>query len=181
MARGDLPALARLDVADDPDVWRRLGFTVTAGAVRVGAVELRLTGPASPGGITGWGLAGVPGLPEAIDGIPTAAVPAPGGEASAHPNGAVRLDHVVVATPDLARTCAALEAVGLEVRRVRDTGLPGARARQAFVWSGDVILELAGPQEPAGPEPATLWGLVVVTADLDGLPALTGGGVGAAR
>ena len=42
MARGDLPALARLDIADDPDVWRRLGFAVDDATARVGDVDLRL-------------------------------------------------------------------------------------------------------------------------------------------
>lgn len=181
MARGDLPALARLDIADDPQVWRRLGFAVDDAATRVGGVELRFTGPATGAGITGWGLAGSPGLPAAIDGIATAVVATPAGPAAAHPNGASRIDHVVVTTPDIERTMAALAATGLEVSRLRDTGLPGPRARQAFVWSGDVILELAGPQTPAGDGPAALWGLVVVTDDLDGLPARTGEGVAGIR
>ena len=174
MPRGDLPALVRLDIADAPDVWRRLGFAVGDDATtRVGNVTLRLTGSGSASGITGWALSGPASLPAAVDGIATeAAAPAPG-TATAHPNAALRLDHVVVATPDLDRTLTALGAIGLQVSRVRDTGLPGPRARQAFVWSGDVILEVAGPQEPAGEGPAALWGLVVVTDDIDALPART--------
>ncbi len=182
MPRGDLPALVRLDVADEPDVWRRLGFTVADdGTTRVGDVTLRLTGSGSGTGITGWALSGPAGLPAHVDGIATDAAAGAAGAAPAHPNGARRLDHVVVATPDLERTLSALRAIGLQVSRVRDTGLPGPRARQAFVWSGDVILEVAGPQEPAGEGPASLWGLVVVTDDIDALPARTGQAVGEAR
>lgn len=181
MARGDLPALARLDIADDPEVWRRLGFAVDHEATRVGDVELRFTGTGSGMGITGWGLAGGTDLPPAIDGIATAVVARPAGAVPAHPNGAWRIDHVVVATPDIERTIAALAGAGLEVSRLRDTGQPGPRARQAFVWSGDVILELAGPHAPSGDGPAALWGLVVVTGDLDGLPARTADGVGSIR
>jgi hypothetical protein len=182
MPRGDLPALVRLDIADDPDVWRRMGFVVADDATtRVGEVTLHLTGAGDAAGITGWGLDGPAVLPAHVDGIATAAAARAPGAAPEHPNGASRLDHVVVATPDLDRTLAALQAIGLQISRLRDTGLPGPRARQAFVWSGDVILEIAGPQEPGGDGPASLWGLVVVTDDIDALPARTDQAVSSIR
>ena len=60
------------------------------------------------------------------------------GSEVAHPNGAVGIDHVVVATPDFDRTAAALDAAGLGLRRVRDAG----GFRQGFRRLGPAILEL---------------------------------------
>ena len=152
----------------------RSGFAVGPdAATRIGGVELRFTGGGPQAGITGWGLTGAADVPAAIDGIRTELVAAPQGPEPVHPNAALRLDHVVVATPDMDRTLEALRAVGLRVSRMRDTGIPGPRARQAFVWCGDVILEVVGPHEPEGDGPAHLWGLVVVTADIDALMART--------
>ena len=181
MARGDLPALAGLDVADAPAVWRDLGFTVGAGdVVQLERVAVRL-GRGSAG-IGGWALESQTPVTGALDGIPTVAAPRldPGAQ-PAHPNGATRIDHVVVATPDLDRTLGALASAGLEVSRMRETGLEGPRARQAFVWSGETILEVVGPREPAGEGPASLWGMVVVTPDPELLAAVAGDRVGAAR
>lgn len=180
MARGGLPALAGLDVADDPAVWRALGFEVGPGdEVALGAVTVRLRGAASGSGLTGWALRAEDPLPKAIDGIATAAAAAPArAEAVRHPSGATRLDHVVVRTPDLGRTLAALTAIGLEVARVRDAG---PELRQAFLWAGDVVLEVAGPPEPSGAGPASLWGLVVVAPDLDRVAALPGSPLGTVR
>lgn len=178
MGRGDLPALTGLDVADSPEVWRALGFTVDLdGSCAVGCVTLALRGTDAGEGLFGWSLHADGALPAVIDGIPTR----PGAVAAstaAHPNGAVRLDHVVVRTPDLARTITALEATGLEVRRVRDAG---PDLRQAFLWAGDVLLEVVGPPAPSGDGPASLWGLVVVAPDLDAVAALPGEPLGSVR
>lgn len=181
MGRGDLPALTGLDIADPPDVWRRLGFTVAPdGTCVLGALTLRLQGPEPGEGITGWTLRPGPApLPASVDGIATAAAgddaaPAP----VAHPNGALGVDHVVVQTPALERTLAALTAIGLEVRRVREAS---PELHQAFLWAGDVLLEVAGPPAATGDGPARLWGLVAVAPDLDALAALPGEPLGSVR
>jgi hypothetical protein len=72
---------------------------------------------------------------------------------------------VVALTPDLDRTTQALEAAGLDLRRVRDAG---ERGRQAFFHLSTALLEVGQPASglPAG-EPARFWGLVVVVEDLD--------------
>jgi len=84
-----------------------------------------------------------------------------------HPNGAVEFDHVVVMTDSLERTSAAIEEVlGLEQRRVRDTGA----VRQAFHRFGDVdvargcIVEVV--QRP-DVERTAVWGVVVIVEDID--------------
>ena len=64
---------------------------------------------------------------------PTAPVPQP---APAHPNGVVAIDHVVAASPDLDRSVAALQAAGLDLRRVREEPTPAGAPRQAFFRLG---------------------------------------------
>ena len=70
---------------------------------------------------------------------------------------------MVVTTPDLDRTVAALERAGLEARRTRDTG----RMRQVFFRLGDPILEVVGPPEPSGDGAARFFGLALTVSDLE--------------
>ncbi len=183
MPRGALPALAELDVADAPETWTRLGFSVRDDAVALADVVVRLRGVGAGAGILGWTLRAAAPLPASLDGIVTSGA-APGAAKPAHaehPNGATGLDHVVVRTPDLRRTLAALEGIGMDVRRTREAGPPERRMRQAFLWAGEVVLEVVGPLEPHGDGPARLWGLVVVTPALEELPARTDWAVGKLR
>lgn len=146
------------------------------GACRVGTVTLQL-GASGDGGIAAWALRGVAG--GSLDGLATVASDAPAREpAPAHPNGAIAVDHVVVTTPDLERTLAALEAAGLELRRVRDAG---GGARQAFYRLGEAVLEVVGPARPAGDAPAAFWGLALAVDDLDAACARIGALAGAPR
>jgi len=180
VGRGDLPALAGLDIADPPDVWRRLGFTVGAdGTCVVGGIALHLAGTEAGEGMVGWTLRpGAAGLPPLVDGIATRTASGDAPSAAGHANGAVGVDHVVVHTPSLQRTLTALQGVGLELRRVREAR---PDLHQAFLWAGDVLLEVAGPPEPAGDGPASLWGLVLVAPDLDAVAALPGEPLGSVR
>jgi hypothetical protein len=185
VSRGALPALAALDVGDPPEVWRRLGFAVSPQSTCViGDVTLRLLGRPAGEGLLGWELRSARPLPDRLDGIPTRTAPAdgrPAAPAAEHPNAVTRLDHVVLTTPDIQRTLAALRAAGLQVRRERDAGTPERPLRQAFLWAGDVLLEVAGPPGAHGPGPARLWGLVAVTEELDDLPSRTDHAVGTVR
>jgi hypothetical protein len=100
-----------------------------------------------------------------VDGLATDVV-APSTPAYAdHPIAAMGLDHVVVLTPDLERTSAAIaEATGCELKRVREVG----SMRQGFhrIGSGGLIVELVErPEVPEGD--AAFWGLVVNVEDLD--------------
>ncbi|HKY16632.1 MAG TPA: hypothetical protein VJM33_17030 [Microthrixaceae bacterium] len=123
---------------------------------------------------TGWGWSGLAG--STLDGSPAVATPVAleATSPSPHPNGIVRVDHVVAATPNVDRSIESLEAAGLELRRVRDTTIAGSSGRQAFFWAGDVILEVVGPATPAGDQPLALWGLAVVSDDLDSTVAWLG-------
>jgi hypothetical protein len=174
-----VPALTQLVVADDPATWERLGFTVAPdGTCRVGAVAVRLAGAGAGRGILSWSL---DGAPAAVDGLAAAADEPPRGDSVAHPNGARRLDHVVVATPDVARTFAALAAAGLELRRVREAGSAERPLRQGFYRVGEALLEVVGPPEASGDGPAAFWGLVAVVDDLDALATRLGPQLGRAR
>ncbi len=185
------PRLVELQIADDPQVWADAGFTVTDGVARVGTVDLRLVGRAEDGprGVVGWTLAGVAVADGHLDGLPTHLADPPAGTDAAepatgptHPNGVTGLDHVVVLTPDLDRTLAALDAAGLDLRRIRDTTSYGSPMRQAFFRLGPTVLEVVsgdtGSGLPAADVPAAWFGLAVDVADLDQTAALLEDGLG---
>jgi hypothetical protein len=170
------PELASLALADPPERWRALGFTVVDGACSIGGVTLLLG--AAGEGISGWAVSGVQ---EPVDGLPVieARPPSPALE---HPNGAIEIDHVVVISPDFERTANALEQAGMPLRRVREVpGRDGGRAfRQGFRRLGTAILELV--EAPgASPGPARFWGLVITVSDLDALSERLGEHLGSAR
>jgi catechol 2,3-dioxygenase-like lactoylglutathione lyase family enzyme len=175
------PELAALAIADPPERWRALGFAVAGSWLRLGSVRVELG--RSGEGIVAWELRGseseIDGLLGLGLGLGPAPEPSPGADAS-HPNGAVGIDHVVIATPDFDRTATALEDAGLGFRRVRDAG----GFRQGFRRLGPAIMEVVearGGDRPAGDarqpgdpaatdaQPARFWGLVVVVEDLEAL------------
>jgi hypothetical protein len=124
---------------------------------------VRLLPGTLPRGLQGWSVRGLAATE--LDGLPTERSDAPPREAApAHPNGARSIDHLVVFTADRGRTAAALEAAGLELRRLRDEPTPAGGGFQAFFRLGEVILEViehgsdsAGASDPA--QPARFWGL----------------------
>jgi hypothetical protein len=164
-----MPVLAELTVADDPDAWLDAGFTVRDGRCKIGGVSIRFVDGSD--GITAWGLAALDDPVTAIDGIPTSSIEAQTMELWTHPNGSTQLDHVVVSSPDSARTTSALEAIGLPAKRTRDTG---KGMQQVFFRAGEVIIELVGPVEPKGDGPAGFYGLAINVEDLDATKASLG-------
>ena len=114
-----------------------------------------------------------------IDGLAAAPAAERPSSPGAHVNRASAIDHVVVFTPDLDRTIAALEAAGLDLRRIREVpGDADPPVRQAFFRLGEPILEVVGPVGDDPAAPATFWGLVVVVGDLDAAVARLGERVG---
>jgi hypothetical protein len=180
------PTIDELTLADEPGNWAALGFEVADARCQIAAVSLRFTGRQAGVGIAGWSLRDA--LSSDLDGLPTtistAPVPAP---APAHPNGAIAIDHVVAASPDLDRSVTAMQAAGLDLRRVREEPTPAGAPRQAFFRMGSEILELI--QEPdevierAGrrEHPARFWGLALLVDDLDSALASLGEHAGSAR
>jgi hypothetical protein len=173
-------------LAAEPDAWAAAGFSVEDGVVRTGTVRVRLAGAGAGRGIVSWSLRDAPTTD--IDGLPGTASDAAPSEPAEHANGAERIDHVVVVTPDLERTTAALTAAGIERRRVREVPLgEGRTLHQGFFRLGEVILEVVDgmpldpASEPAPDAPAAFWGLVFVVADLDDAAAHLGDRLGAPR
>ena len=167
-----------LRIADDPQAWRAAGFEVGEDVSEVGMVRLRLLGRGERRGIVSWSLRGAGG-PLELDGLVTEDSERPPARGGVHPNGATAIDHVVVLSPDLDRTTAALQAVGLDLRRVREGATPGGSVRQSFFRLGEVILEVV--QAPEGTRiaddphgPARLWGISFLAPDLDASAAALG-------
>jgi len=146
------PELAEILIADPPEAWEALGFTVDEQTIALGGVHIHLG--ATGGGITGLKLRGLDDTQD-VDGLPFSPSTAPPAPARAHPNGATGIDHVVALTPDLQRTTRKLTAAGFDHRPTQ--------APQEFFVLGPCLLELAEqPQD----EPR-LWGLTLVVEDLD--------------
>ncbi len=176
--------LDELVVADVADAWRSCGFAVEDDVCVVGEVRIRFA-PGEGRGLSGWSLRSVESTE--LDGLATTRSERPLPDAApAHPNGVTALDHVVAISSDLDRTVAALEAAGLDLRRIREEPTPAGAPRQAFFRLGQAILEVV--QEPAeateragGDRPAFFWGLAFVAPDLDATVAYLGDRAGEAR
>lgn len=178
--------IEELVVADEPGAWAGAGFALDGDTAVVGDLRIRAAGAAAGSGLVGWALRGA--ATTELDGLPTSASDRPPPAAAPdHPNGVARLDHVVAITPRLERTVAALEAAGLDLRRIREEPTPAGAPRQAFFRLGGAILEVV--QEPAdvaarnGPDRrAFFWGLAFLCPDLEASVAALGPDrVGAAR
>lgn len=150
--------------------WRAAGFDVPGRSLVVDEVVVGF-------GTPGWWLD--PPVDAEVDGLAPVAGPLlPDGltaEPGTHPNGVHALDHVVVSTPDVERTTAALADLGLTPRRTIDA-LRGQPVRARFFLLGPAVLELIGPsvvpEGEAARQPAQLAGLAFVARDLDALVAL---------
>jgi hypothetical protein len=175
----DAPAIDEIVVAAEGSAWRAAGFVVgDGGRVDVGSVALELAGAAAGRRIVRCTLRGI--RSEDFDGLPIArseGPPAENGSAPPHPNGVTRIDHVVAFTPDLDRTVAAGEVLGLDLRRIRDEPAPAGSPRQAFFRIGELLLEIAQapPGSPLKPDsPARFYGLAFVVEDIDATAASLG-------
>jgi hypothetical protein len=163
--------LDELTIADAPESWTAVGFTVDGDTCVLGGVRIRLAGPDAGKGLVGWSLRAVEGTE--LDGLATTrSEREPPREGATHPNGVTALDHVVAITPALERTVAALEGVGLDLRRIREEPTPAGAPRQAFFRLGTTILEVVQEPEEAiergggADRPAFFWGLAFVAPDL---------------
>lgn len=182
-----MPTIDELTVADLPEAWAAVGFALDGDTCVVGDVRIRLAGSGAGKGLSGWSLLGL-GADADLDGLETTRSDRqPTDNVPAHPNGVAGLDHVVAISPNLDRTVAALQAAGLDLRRVREDPTPAGAPRQAFFRLGAVILEVV--QEPpeaiergGGPDrPAFFWGLAFVASDLEATVAGLGDRAGEVR
>ena len=117
--------------------------------------------------LTGWTIAAEhPGVFD-IDGIATTVVAASHSRASSSPCGTEKitgLDHVVINTDNLDRTCDALcERLGVEVRRERDVG---NGVVQRFIKLSNTIIEVVTGPHITTPG-ASLWGMVISVDNME--------------
>ena len=184
----------QITLADAPESWSALGFDVEDGCCRLGRVDLVLDGAheGSGSGLLAWSLRDISSdalSPEGeLDGLPTTISRSIRPDAAPeHPNGVLEIDHVVAISPAFERSVAALQAAGLDLRRVREEPTPAGAPRQAFFRLGREILELV--EEPAeivatsgGSErPARFWGLALLVRDIDRTAAALAPHVGEVR
>jgi hypothetical protein len=143
------PELDEIVLADPPEAWEALGFTVQDGTISLGGVRIQLGGAAASLKLRG--------LDEGhdFDGLPISLSTAPPPQPAEHPIGATAVDHVVAITSDLERTTSKLQAAGFDHRPTR--------APQAFFVIGPCLLELVGHAD----EEPRFWGLTLVVEDLD--------------
>jgi hypothetical protein len=189
------PTIDEISLADDPDRWEALGFSVSDSVVQLGAVRVALAGRSAGQGILGWSLHGV--VSSQLDGLPTigseqpSAAPAPEPAPTptpepaptptpepaptptpepAHPNRVLAIDHVVAMSPKLDRSVRALRDAGLDLRRIREQPTQAGAPRQAFFRLGPVILEVVQVPEKAversgGPDGPTRFWGLALLAD----------------
>ncbi|MEE9416138.1 MAG: hypothetical protein V3V01_12710 [Acidimicrobiales bacterium] len=158
--------LLELQLGDEPRSWSAAGF-VLAGpnrdAVVLDGVVLRLVGRSKGVGILAWHISGVA---DEIDGLSSSGH-VPILDELPHPNGVSSIDHIVVETFDFDRSIRAFNAAGLNDRRTRKFLVGGSERQQTFFWAGSVIVETIGEVKPTGEGPSVLWGLALVSEDLE--------------
>jgi hypothetical protein len=175
--------LSELQIGGDVSAWKRLGLVThtiasvsgeTDHLIVVPDLTLRFRDDQSfgPTGIRSWTFAGDQaasspiGDVTMIDGIPTLrGVSNSELSPDAHRLGILDVDHVVVMTGSLDRTCGAIaDATGEPLRRVRDAG---GGVRQGFHKVGPIIIEVVERPDLGSQMRASLWGLVFTVSDLD--------------
>ena len=161
-----LPAVSRLVeilVGGPTAPWERLGLHFTDGCALIGSVRLRVATDDAPGLRSVGVLDGADGF---VDGAPMhAPLSVDTSSATDHELDVRLIDHVVLMTPDLERTCALVtQTLGVALKRMREAG----PVRQGFFRLGEVILELVQSPEVASGS-ARWWGLVVNVDDLHGV------------
>jgi hypothetical protein len=158
-----------LSIGGDRAAWRADGLVVGAdGLVPFLFASLRID-EGEPG-LHGWALSGIDPATTSIDGLATRCVEPLVPAVADHPLGAIGLDHVVVLTSSLERTCGAIAGTtGAALKRVREVGA----MRQGFHRVGGLVVEVVERPEHTE-DHATFWGLVINVGDLDAAVALLG-------
>lgn len=164
----------RLGVAvpEPADSWADAGFATAGSGTTIGATAIRFDHDGAPGFVFGIDHArSADAAPSTLDGIPVAVVDSDDlgrDEEVAHPNGIVSVDHVVVGAPDLDRYTEAMAGIGSDLRRTRELG--NGRQQRFFRLAGTII-EVIGDVSSPGPDPASIWGLALVSEDIDATAA----------
>ena len=115
---------------------------------QIGTVRVRLDPTAADKGIVSWALHEAPEGTTNVDGLMTTSGAVAEAPPPVHKIGAEIIDHLVVLSPDVVRTVAVLEGLGLPLSAMKDSDTYGKPMRQAFFRMGEVILEVVGGPEP---------------------------------
>ena len=183
--------LQSIVVGEGSSPWEAAGFTVADDLITIGSLVVECRGDAETRSRWSFGGAGRLLTVDGISVVRSAHASRMGSDPDrdAHPNRVIDLDHVVMRSPDLDRTTAMLENLGIECRRIRDVPLGDSPIQQRFfrIPTGrddadtSTILELVGPLEPTQGGPATIWGLACVVDDIDAAVAHLGDACSDAR
>lgn len=158
--------LVALHAAGQPAPWESIGLKFDGFLCYLGDVALVVDNSTVADGLLGWTIQCERDDEIDIDGISTtlvSSVATPPSNCRIGSEAIVGLDHVVVMTDDLDRTCRAFtEQLGLEVRRERDAG---RGVVQRFLMLSNTIIEIVtGPHvKTTG---ASLWGMVISVDDM---------------
>ena len=159
-----MTSIVGLTIASPAEPWGAIGLRVEGGESWVGGVRLRFVDIGEDGvtGLVGWTLSGSSTAEVLIDGLATSHDAAVESRAWSHDLGATSIDHVVVMTSSIERTCGAIEAsTGEPLKRIREAGA----IRQGFHRLGSVIAEVVESANVAGAT-ASFWGFVLIVEDL---------------
>lgn len=145
--------------------WQSLFHLSDSSSYLLSDVTLTVDEAQAPG-LIGWTIEASRDAAVSIDGIPTTLVSSAPQLSKRAPIGgqqAVGLDHVVVNTDNIDRTCESItQELGLEVRRERRLG---NGAVQRFHKMDNTIIEVVSGPHVITPG-ASLWGMVVSVDDL---------------
>ena len=170
-----------LGLRASPSLLRSLGFVSENSLARLQNLNLHVGEEHSPA--VSLLLETHQPLGESLDGIPCSRIDQQDQiNEECHPNGVTRCDHIVVRTPDWARTASAFEKAGWQEALVRDDVYPGTRLSFFRVGSkgNNLTLELVAPlaKKPGKEEvPARIWGVTwVAGGGLEAVAAALGDG-----
>lgn len=160
-----MAVLLALHAGGQINSWESIGLKFDGFSCYLGDVALEIH-EGTPG-LTGWTIcAESPGVFD-IDGIPTTVVAESHTRPASSPCGTEKitgLDHVVINTDNLDRTCDALcSHLGVEVRRERDAG---RGVVQRFVKLSNTIIEVVTGPHVTTPG-ASLWGMVISVDNME--------------
>lgn len=144
--------------------WRSLGLVVADRRVPLFGAGVEIDESADPG-LRRLVVSGIDAAITAIDGVPVEVRGPSPPTFAVHELGATHVDHVVIATDSVARTCGAVaDITGAPLKRVREAG----DVRQGFHRVGGAGALVVEVVERTGlPEGSTtLWGFVLVVDDL---------------
>jgi hypothetical protein len=160
-----------LDVGGPAEPWAAAGLRLVDGHAHLFGTGLAFVG--GDAGLRSWAISGIDDAVSDIDGVSTRVVAPEAPVLVEHPLGVIGIDHVVITTGSLERTCAAIaDVTGAPLKRVRELGA----MRQGFHRLGSLVVEVVERPDLAdhAEAPATMWGLVLTVDDLDGAVARLG-------